>query len=224
MNSRVFIIGDIHGCNKTFNSLLYDNLRVNTEDKIYLLGDYIDRGPDSCGVVDTILNLQANGYELECLIGNHEQMLLDSLNSIEDFQLWMQNGAVNTLKSFGIEYIQSLPMKYVNFFKNLNFFIELDNYILVHGGLNFSIDDPLQDKSSMVWKRNTTVEKEKIGGKRIIVGHTPVDKNTVIESLNTDRIMLDAGCVYHGFYRNLGYLAALELNTGELFFKENVDF
>lgn len=75
---KKYAITDIHGCNKTFQALL-DKIAFTTADALYLLGDYIDRGPDSKGVFDTIFNLQETGHSVHCLRGNHEAMFLDSL-------------------------------------------------------------------------------------------------------------------------------------------------
>ena len=76
---RIFAIGDIHGCSKTFKKLLLDKIKINKSDTIYCVGDYIDRGEDSKGVIDFILDLRAEGYTIHTLRGNHEQMLLDSI-------------------------------------------------------------------------------------------------------------------------------------------------
>jgi len=70
---RQIAISDIHGCARTFQALL-DKIQLSTNDQLYLLGDYIDRGPDSKGVIDTILGLINAGYRVQTLMGNHEKM------------------------------------------------------------------------------------------------------------------------------------------------------
>ncbi len=82
---RKIVIGDIHGCNLTFNSLLFEHLNIYPEDEIFLFGDYIDRGPDSKGVINTILSLKENGYQISTLRGNHEQMMMESTNNVTSF-------------------------------------------------------------------------------------------------------------------------------------------
>ena len=130
---RKIAIGDIHGCNLTFEALL-DKLALTTQDQLFLLGDYIDRGPDSKGVIDIILKLQEDGYQVNCLRGNHEQLLLDSNFRTESARIWLSNGGISTMDSFDIEHISFLPDRYFNFFKNLpHYFIE-DDFILVHAG------------------------------------------------------------------------------------------
>ena len=73
-----YAISDIHGCIATFKTLL-DKIKFSKEDELYLLGDYIDRGPDSKGVIDHIWYLQKSGYQVHCLRGNHENMLLQEV-------------------------------------------------------------------------------------------------------------------------------------------------
>ena len=69
---RRFAISDIHGCARTFEALL-DRIAFTSQDELYLLGDYIDRGGDSKGVLDLIFRFQKEGYAVQCLLGNHEQ-------------------------------------------------------------------------------------------------------------------------------------------------------
>jgi serine/threonine protein phosphatase 1 len=223
MNKRRFVIGDIHGCAETFKSLLHDDLEIAKEDEIYLLGDYIDRGIDSKGVVDEILRLRHAGYDIYAIMGNHEYMLLDSIDSIRGEWNWMMNGAKSTLKSFGTESAAELDSKYLDFFRELDYYYLLDDFAIVHGGFNFELDNPLDDKYSMVWIRNEITDTEKLGGRRVIVGHTPRPLEHIRKTLAEDKIMLDGGCVYYGLHPGLGHLCALELGSMELFTRQNID-
>lgn len=223
MAGRTFAIGDIHGCNKTFDALLFDVLKIDSGDTIYLLGDYIDRGNNPKAVVDRILWLESEGYAIYPIIGNHEQLLLDSFFSDENHLIWIYNGAKDTLKSFGVSFARELETKYITFFRNLKYYYIFNNYILVHGGINFDIANPLSDTYSMVWLRNKVVYPEKIEGRKLIVGHTPTSPEAILNSLNTNKIMLDSGCVYYGKYQSMGYLSALELNTMELYQQINIE-
>ena len=87
--SRVIAIGDVHGCSTTFRKMVLEEINVQKSDVVYCLGDYIDRGPDSKGVVDFIMELRAKGYTLHTLRGNHEQLMMDSLTRSEMFDAWM---------------------------------------------------------------------------------------------------------------------------------------
>ena len=222
MKPRRFVIPDIHGCALTFNRLLKDVILIEKSDSIYLLGDTIDRGPASKEVLDTIRDLQKAGYHLQSLRGNHEEMFLKSCRDRTFFYLWMLNGGHATLKSFGVEDGCEIPLPYRQFIESFPYFIELEEFILVHGGLNCTIPDPLTDKEAMLWSRDRQVVKWLIGGRRVIGGHTPRKKEDIKRSLTTDHITLDNGCVYKG-ERGMGSLAALELNSLTLYFQENID-
>ena len=80
---EIFAIGDIHGCFKTFKKLLLEEIGIQQSDKIYCIGDYIDRGNDSKGVMDFIINLRIAGYHVYTLRGNHEQMMLEPKTEAE---------------------------------------------------------------------------------------------------------------------------------------------
>lgn len=222
--NRTLVIGDIHGCIRTFRELLYNILHIDKGDRIILLGDLIDRGPDSKSVIDEIINLKNDKYDITALRGNHEQMLIDTSIIKDNFALWKRNGGARTIESFNISHINELDKSYLEFFKSMPHFIELDDFVLVHAGLNFEIENPLEDKTSMMWVRNNSIEKEKIKGKRLIVGHTPQSIEDIIVGLNSEIIKLDAGCVYYGFKKNLGYLAALDLETMKLQYSINIDY
>jgi len=222
MKLRSFVIPDIHGCALTFRRLLEDVIRLEKNDSVYLLGDTIDRGPASKEVIDTIRHFQVDGYNFQSVRGNHEVMFLRSCRDRTYFYLWMLNGGHATLNSFGVEDGCEIPPEYRQFIESFPFFIELEEFILVHGGLNFTNADPLADTEAMLWSRDRKVIKELIGGKRVIGGHTPVDREEIRKSLSKDHIMLDNGCVYKG-EPGLGSLTALELNSMSLLFQENID-
>ncbi len=161
--NRIFAIGDIHGCFHTFKILLTEKLSIQKSDEIYCIGDYIDRGNDSKGVIDFIIDLRLQGYQIHTLRGNHEQMMLDSTIDREKIILWLRNGGEETLKSFGITSVKELPEKYLTFLNETKLFIATNKYIFVHAGLNFSIDDPFRDEEAMLWTRDEYFDKAKIG-------------------------------------------------------------
>lgn len=221
--SKRFVIGDVHGCALTLKALINKKIKPSKKDKIYFLGDYIDRGPDSKGVLKYILSLISKGYDISCLMGNHEVMLLNSMNSESNYYKWLWNGGSEALRSFKVRRAEQIPEKYINFLEGLKYYIELDNFILVHGGLNFNIENPLSDKEGMVWIRNKEVDLSKINNKKLIVGHTPTKLKKIKKSLKKERILLDGGCVYVHTKKKLGNLVALELNDMELIVQENID-
>jgi len=223
MPRRRFVIPDIHGCSLTFSALLHDVLRIKKTDTLYLLGDYIDRGPRSREVVDSILLLRQKGYSVHALRGNHDDMLLRACGDLDYFRAWLLNGGKKTLESFGIDDPCDTPLVYKRFLSRLPYYFELEDFILVHAGLNRQSDDPFSDTEAMLWARPSSINDTRtIAGKPIISGHTPVTRETIKNSVRTGWILLDNGCVYAS-NTELGSLAALELNSLSLFFQKNID-
>lgn len=222
MKPRHFVIPDIHGCERTFSRLLERVIRLQRSDTVFLLGDTIDRGPRSREVLDKIRDLQATGYNIRSIRGNHEDMLINSCRDRSYFRMWMINGGHETLKSFGVEDPCEIPPVYRHFIESFPFYIEYGNFIMVHATLNFRMRNPLDDLEAMLWSRSREVISSLISGRRLVGGHTPVDMEEIKRSLTTDKIMLDNGCVYAG-EPGLGSLVALELETMTLYDQRNID-
>ncbi len=102
---KTYVISDIHGCHKTLVALL-DKITLSKSDFVYFLGDYINKGTQSKQVVDLLIDLKNQGYNITCLKGNHEAMIDDSL-LLED---WV-GGATETLQSFQIDHLKHLDKK-----------------------------------------------------------------------------------------------------------------
>lgn len=223
---RAIAISDIHGCLKTFRALVEEKVQLTTDDTLYLLGDYIDRGPDSKGVIDYILELQNSGYTVQCLTGNHEQMLLDALNRLIDpfiVDLFLRNGGKETLESYGLTLVDFLSHPHLEFFKNLKWFIELDDYILVHAGFRFDDGEMFYNRNAMIWERNwyRKIDKTQLDGKIIVHGHTPQsvqDIKAMKHNMAINQyINIDAGCF------RTGKMCALDLTNRELYFQDSLD-
>ncbi|MGB0929819.1 MAG: metallophosphoesterase family protein [Chitinophagales bacterium] len=222
---RRFAISDIHGCRATFEKMLTEVLQLQKEDTLYLLGDYIDRGPDSKGVFDVIMKLQAEGYQVHCLMGNHEDMLLRSFQSEMTADSWMMAGGGATLQSFGVEHWKDIPQKYLDFMENLSYYFELDDYLLVHAGFNFryakELSDIYRDEFAMLWLRYwyKDLNPELIDGRTIVHGHTPTHWELIKENINENLPLdIDAGCVYEG--HGMGHLCALNMDDKTVEFLE----
>ena len=121
---RRIAISDIHGCIYSFKALL-DKLAFSSTDELYLLGDFIDRGHDSKGVIDLLWELQESGHQIHCLRGNHDQMLLDALSNQEALYNWLRAGGGITLRSFGATFLEEIPQPYIDFIKELPYYIEI---------------------------------------------------------------------------------------------------
>ncbi len=229
---RQWVIADIHGCAKSLKNLVENQIQLKKSDELYLLGDYIDRGPDSKGVIDYIIGLQQKGFKVTPLKGNHEDVLLtcyaqdkktNQPHTIYDLKAgWFKHGGKATLKSFGAESILEIPKKYIDFMAQLPHYTILDKFILVHAGFNFKLDNPFLDQRAMLWIKSFRVDKSKTRNRRIIHGHIPHSLSKIKYQLkNADAISLDNGCVYEEDGR--GNLLALELNTLELKIQHNID-
>ena len=225
----IWAISDIHGCAVTFEALL-KRIRFTREDTLFLLGDYMDRGPRSKEVLDSILRLREEGYAVECLLGNHDWVMLHALaepNTEEAFNWKNYFGGQATLQSFGVASLQSIEVKYIELLQSMKYYIEYQNLILVHAGLNLGIADPLLDTEAMLWMRyeDRKVNKRWLGERIIVHGHTPHSRRRVQRQVE-ERAMnpvigIDNGCVY--LRPGMHHLCALELNTMELVFVPNRD-
>ncbi|MEE4197084.1 MAG: metallophosphoesterase family protein [Bacteroidales bacterium] len=224
-----YAIGDIHGCVKTLEKLVHKILREDKNPQFFSVGDLIDRGPDARAVIDLLWDLN-NEYPVQIVRGNHEEMMLNTL--FQGKENWFFNGAEKTLQSFAqslnhqeTDPRKVIPQKYIEFFQSLPYFIELDDYLIVHAGFNFTANNPFEDTESMVWIRTEENDPEFTKNKKIIHGHTPVPFQQIKMNIqnSTSRIYnIDSGCVYLKF-NDLGILTALNMDTLELIAAKNVD-
>ena len=229
-----WIIPDIHGCAGTLKTMLKNMLRATREDELYFLGDYIDRGPDSKGVLDTLMGLQEDGWNVHCLKGNHEDYCVTVWEEDQKFhlfksetqKLWENVGAKQTYKSFEVKRPRDIPEKYIEWMRNLPYYYMLEKYILVHAGMNFRTKDPFKDTYSMISTRDFSVDFSKTGGRRIIHGHLPEDysfiDHVIHNQSNFDFIALDNG-VYEVKKTGMGNLMAFNPDTDELMVLSNQD-
>ncbi len=219
MNSRLFAIGDIHGCFDSLKELVENKIQFQKDDKLILLGDYIDRGDKSKEVVDFIIKLLENGYDVIPLIGNHEAMLLDAFADEKNISKWIQNGGNETLKSFEINSLKDIESKYIKFFKGLSYYYAFENYLFVHAGFNDNLLNPFTDYYSMLWKCKETYTNPLLSDKTIVHGHNPVKVVTCEKRvLSKHRVInIDTGCVYKD---NEGYgrLSAYDCNRQRILF------
>lgn len=218
---RTFGIGDIHGCSKTFEKLLFHKIKIEKTDQLFCIGDYIDRGENSKAVIDLILQLRQEGYHVSTLRGNHEQMLLDCVTDPTAYDLWIRNGGAQTLLSFGINTLETLPEKYLSFFKDTQFYIETPEYIFVHAGLNFYLKNIFQDKEAMLWIRDFSSWQPALENRLLIHGHTPRSLKYILNQKG-NCIDIDGGCVYN-YLPRFGNLVAIDLNERKFIWEENCE-
>lgn len=223
--NRKLVIGDIHGCIATFD-LLLNKMNFSKSDSLYLVGDYIDRGPSSKDVIDKIITLKEEGYRVVALRGNHEQMLLDNYIAEVD-RGWHQMGDEELLQSFGIKTLADIPEKYIQFCDSLPLYHEDNEFIVVHAGFRFINHNPFNDKEALLWARDwyQNLDMEWLGNRIVIHGHTMQPKQeTELQFLNlkTDKVInIDCGAVMSQSDNGLGYLCGFDFSNQELIFQEN---
>ena len=229
-----WIIPDIHGCARTLDAMLKNMLKATRDDELFFLGDYIDRGPASKDVLDLLMDLQEGGWKIHCLKGNHEDYCVRTWEADQKFhftkpdvqKLWENVGAKETYKSFGVKRPREIPEKYIEWMRNLLYYYELEDYILVHAGMNFKIEDPFKDTHSMITVRDFKVDFGKTNGRRIIHGHLPEDYGFIDHVIQNpkgyDFIALDNG-VFNVNKTGMGNLLAFNPDTNELMALSNLD-
>ncbi|MBA4321934.1 MAG: serine/threonine protein phosphatase [Odoribacter sp.] len=219
---RTFAISDIHGCFETFHNLVTRKIGLTKSDKLILLGDYIDRGEKSKEVIDFIIDLLETGFDVTPLAGNHEEMLVDSFSNPEMLPLWLLNSGMSTLQSFGIQDINDIEKKYLDFFVNLKYYETEGNFLFVHAGFNDFAPDPFSDKHGMIWECRTFYENPLLKGKTIIHGHRPKRQEYIKKLINENSkvIPIDTGCVYDKD-QGYGVLSALDVGSMKLISVEN---
>jgi serine/threonine protein phosphatase 1 len=171
--SRTLVFGDVHGCLSNFDALLYA-VAPTPSDRIILLGDLIDRGPDSAGVLTRVLRV-SQSHDLTTLMGNHEQMMLAARNGHDKFSDWLRNGGDATLRSYAgaratlndiaPEHWQFLEHELVSYF-------ETDAHIFVHAGAHPDMAMFEQPDYVLRWERCDNIRPHS-SGKVIVCGHTP---------------------------------------------------
>lgn len=228
MGNRTFVIGDIHGCSKTFNRLL-DAIALSRNDVLVLIGDLVDRGPDSKGVIETILKLQEDGFDIRACQGNHEVMLLGAVRFgvFESLLEWLENGGTQTLASYGVDHPQDIPEKHLQFLETLPLYRVTDQYVFVHACLDWTLADVFSKagETAMLWSRSEKVIPSRIGGRTLVTGHTTQSLDAIQRSLTTKHILTDNGCFLGTEFsgKGKGNLVAVNLDTGELIVQPNID-
>lgn len=191
-NGRLLAIGDIHGCLTQLRSLV-GQVAPTVHDQLIFLGDYVDRGPDSAGVVEELLALREQLPRTVFLRGNHEQMLLDVLAG-GDPATFLLNGGEQTIASYRNRGGWPPPAAHRDFYHSLTYSFETEQFIFVHAGLRPGTPLALQNPADLLWIRQLFLRSDEDWGKTVVFGHTA--RETVLVSKT--RIGLDTGCVYGG--------------------------
>jgi len=192
---KIFVIGDIHGRLDMLKRLIAKIPWRPGKDVLIFVGDYIDRGRDSTGVVDCILDLIRIDTGVKCLLGNHEAMLLDYLAG-KDPDLYLANKGFTTLENYLAEKPRGegplIPNDHISFYRSLRPFLELREYYVVHAGFRPGIDIESQSLEDMLWIREPFISSNYDFGKKVVFGHTHFSRPLVTDN----KIGIDTGAVY----------------------------
>jgi serine/threonine protein phosphatase 1 len=215
--SLIYAVGDVHGradlLADMHEAILKDAREVECETKMVIyLGDYVDRGNDSKGVVDLLLDKPLPGFDSYYLMGNHEAFLLEFLIDMEAGPGWFFNGGLQTLHSYGVklnkddelsfdtlvriqdEFLRKVPAKHLDFFRKLDFCRLEGDYFFVHAGIRPGIPLENQSDEDMLWIREEFLAYEEEFEKIIVHGHTI----TWEPEVKTNRIGIDTGAFASG--------------------------
>lgn len=229
-NTRIYTIADIHGCSELLLAML-DAIRQDAEPYanqrriLITLGDYIDRGPDSFNVIETLIRLPLPGFEAKHLKGNHEDLFIDFLKNPIEGLTWLSNGGWATLLSYGFEVsdlpeslddlskiqlklLERLPKEHVSFFKSLRLFYKIGDYYFVHAGIRPNIPLEKQKEEDLLWIRSEFINSREAFEKVIVHGHT-ISKEP---DEQPNRVGLDTGAFH------TGVLTCMVLNATDRYF------
>jgi serine/threonine protein phosphatase 1 len=212
---RTIAIGDIHGCSRALRALL-DAIGPGPDDLLVFLGDYIDRGPDSRGVLDTVIDLRERCTVVP-LLGNHEEMLLAALEGQSELRYWLRFGGMEALASYGYGgglgitpggLRGFIPAEHLRFVRECRDYIETVGHIFVHA--YYEPYRPLHEQrwGGLRWASLPPIPARHCSGKVAVVGHTPQKSGEI----------LDLGflkCI-DTFCHGGGWLTALEVETGQV--------
>ena len=228
---RLFSLSDIHGCPHSLSQLL-DQLKLNKSDQVVFCGDYINKGPDSIGVLDILLDLRKRLDQLVLLRGNHEEMLLEARLEVlkaKQKKLWSTKRDTTTLpRILDKKSIHLLDQSYWDLLESMPYYYEKGDYIFVHAGLNFMGDNLFADRYTLLYERDwyQSIDYAKLQKRKIIHGHTPqsaIRSMQQLSRLDKDQVLcIDGGCV-NTPDKPTGNLLGVELTQRKLFIQPNVD-
>jgi serine/threonine protein phosphatase 1 len=198
--SRTYAIGDVHGCLTKLKALVarccFD--AKDSPAKFVLLGDLIDRGPDSRGVVEYLIELQRREpNSVICLCGNHEDMALNAIDDPAEIDQWVAfNGGDKALASYGVTRPSELPADHVAWIRALPTHHDDGRRFFVHAGVNPSRPLDRQDRHDLLWMREPFLSDPRDYGRFIVHGHTPLRGGR--PDLRANRVNIDTAAVLGG--------------------------
>jgi serine/threonine protein phosphatase 1 len=192
-----YAIGDLHGCMDKLSEIVrrcYDDAAGRSMRYVFL-GDYVDRGPDSQGVVQFLIELQRAHPDRDIFLkGNHEDLMLAAADSDLFEGRWLDNGGIQTLESYELTSAAEIPGDHLDWLRRLPLFFDDGQRFFVHAGVH--PDRPLdqQDEYDLLWIRKPFLLSEKNYGRLVVHGHTPTP--TGLPDQRPNRLNIDTGAVY----------------------------
>lgn len=225
MKVNRWTVPDIHGCYRTFEALL-SKIDFQPADHLYLLGDFMDKNAHAYLVIDKLIELTKEGYNIHPIRGNHEENYLKACTEFDDKSLIFyieRLGKNNNLLKDG------KPVeKYFNWIKALPYYIETADYIFTHASVKPGPD--FSDTEHLLYNYRADLTHDELGGKTLLRGHKVTNLEDIEKTIaeNAPVISLDNGCVYvkkHKIYdvTKVGNLCAFNLDTRELIVQPNLD-
>jgi serine/threonine protein phosphatase 1 len=199
LSMKTFAIGDIHGERDKLKGLL-SSCRAAAQDqpaKFVFLGDYIDRGPHSREVVETLIDLSGQAPDnVVCLLGNHEALALAASDDLDAEAAWQVHGGLATLRSYGVTNARALPRSHLDWFRSLPRKYDDGLRFFVHAGVD--PDRPLtnQDPEALLWIRERFLADTRDYGRLVVHGHTPIFNG--VPELLPNRLNIDTAAAYGG--------------------------
>jgi serine/threonine protein phosphatase 1 len=197
--SLIYAIGDIHGSLDKLRRLIA-RCEQHAEGRpmtFVLLGDYIDRGPQSAGVVGFLIALQARlGERVIALKGNHEAMALGVIDGTGSARAWFAQGGAATIESYGVARLNELPRDHVDWMQALRLSYDDGRRFFVHAGVDPEKPLAAQDAFDMLWIREPFLSCERDYGRLVVHGHTP--RTSGVPDLRSNRLNLDTAAVFGG--------------------------
>lgn len=213
VSERTIAIGDIHGCDLALSSLL-NEIQPRPGDTFIVLGDAVDRGPNSNKVIAGLLAL-AEEQRVVYVQGDHEELLLTSLDDSAQLPRWLRNGAGATLKSYGWVAGESrrtlnywIPSDHIAFIRQSVRYHETDDFIFVHAGYVPELPMDRQPDLALKWRISDERSQPHCSGKTLVVGHNAQSSGDI---LNLGFLVcIDTNCVRGG------WLTALDVASGTI--------
>ena len=198
MNSKkIHAIGDTHGCVRHLRRLveMCGNDMGSQLNEFVLMGDYIDRGPDSSATIEFLMDLQGeNPDRVTCLLGNHEALLLSALDDPRNEARWLRNGGNDTLRSYGVSNASEIPATHIAWLETLPTFYDDGLRLFVHAGVHPDRALNEQDDHDLINIREPFLSSEKDFGRLIVHGHTPTANG--LPDQRPNRLNIDTGAVF----------------------------